>query len=69
MEEERAKLSEKKRLIMLNFDRLCNQNKNFSRLTGVRLSEFRKIICKLSSKWKDVQKKIPSLFQYHRWNL
>ena len=42
---------------MLSFDRLCNQKKNFSRLTGVKLSEFREIVCKVSPKWKEIQKK------------
>ena len=28
---------------MLNFEKLCNQNKKFSRLTGVKLEEFLEI--------------------------
>ena len=42
---------------MLNFERLCNQKKNFSRLTGIKLSEFREIVFKVSPKWKEVQQK------------
>lgn len=42
---------------MLGFDRLCNQNKKFSRLTGVKLEEFREIVRKVRSKWNDFQKK------------
>ena len=42
---------------MLSFDKLCSQKKNFSRLTGVKLSEFREIFHAVSPKWKKVQKK------------
>ena len=42
---------------MLSFDKLCNQNKTFSRLTGVKLSEFREIICKVRPKWEEIQRK------------
>ena len=42
---------------MLSFDRLCNEKKNFSRLTGVRLNEFHEIIRKVSPKWEEIQRK------------
>ena len=42
---------------MLSFDRLCKQSKDFSRLTGVKLEEFREIIRKVAPKWKKFQKK------------
>ena len=41
---------------MLSFDKLCNQKKNFSRLTGVKLSEFREIVCKVGPKWEELGK-------------
>ena len=40
---------------MLSFERLCNKEKNFSRLTGVRLDEFREIIRKVRPKWTEIQ--------------
>ena len=42
---------------MLSFDRLCNQKKNFSRLTGTKLDEFREIIHKVRPKWEEIQRK------------
>lgn len=42
---------------MLSFERVCNQKKNFSRLTGVKLSEFCEILRKVSPKWDEVQQK------------
>ncbi len=41
---------------MLSFDRLCSQSKDFSRLTGVKLKEFREIIRKVTPKWEEFQK-------------
>ena len=41
---------------MLSFDKLCNQKKNFSRLTGVKLSEFREIVCKVGPKREELGK-------------
>ena len=50
--------SAKKRVkIMLSFDRLCNQSKKFSRLTGVKLEEFREIVRKVRPKWNAFQQK------------
>jgi len=34
---------------MLSFNKLSKQNKNFSRLTGVKIEEFREIVQKLVS--------------------
>ena len=42
---------------MLSFERLSNKEKNFSRLTGVRLDEFREIIRKVRPKWTEIQKR------------
>ena len=42
---------------MLSFDRLCNQKKNFSRLIGTKLDEFREIISKVRPKWEEVQRR------------
>ncbi len=42
---------------MLSFDRLCKQNKNFSRLTGVTVDEFREIVRKVTPKWEAFQKR------------
>ena len=47
---------QKEEIIMLSFDKLCNQKKNFSRLTGVKLSEFREIVCKVGPKWEELGK-------------
>jgi len=35
---------------MLSFNKLSKQNKNFSRLTGVKIEEFREIVQKTSPK-------------------
>lgn len=42
---------------MLSFDRLCNQKKNFSRLTGTKLDEFCEIIRKVKPKWEEIQRR------------
>lgn len=42
---------------MLSTDKLCNQSKKFSRLTGVKQEEFRGIVRKVRSKWDAFQKK------------
>ena len=42
---------------MLSFDRLCSRCKDFSRLTGVKLEEFREIIRKVTPRWEEFQKK------------
>ena len=42
---------------MLSFDRLCKQKKNFSRLTGVTVDEFREIVRKVTPKWEAFQKR------------
>ena len=42
---------------MLSFDGLCNQSKKFSRLTGVKLEEFREIVRKVRPKWNAFQQK------------
>ena len=41
---------------MLSFVKLCNQNKNFSRLTGVKLEEFLEIVNKVGLLWEKFQK-------------
>ena len=42
---------------MLSFDKLCNQKKNFSRLTGAKFDEFREIIRKARPKWEEIQRR------------
>ena len=42
---------------MLSFVKLCNQNKKFSRLTGVKLEEFLEIVKKVRPLWEKFQKK------------
>ena len=37
---------------MLSFDKLCNQNREFSRLTGIKLDEFLKIVEKVRPQWE-----------------
>jgi hypothetical protein len=41
---------------MLSFVKLCNQNKKFSRLTGVKLEEFLEIVKKVRPLWEKFQK-------------
>ena len=42
---------------MLSFVKLCNQNKKFSRLSGVKLEEFLEIVKKVRPLWEKFQKK------------
>jgi len=42
---------------MRSFDKLCNQNRNFSRLTGIKLDEFLKIVEKVRPLWEKFQRK------------
>ena len=42
---------------MLSFDKLCNQNRNFSRLTGIKLEEFLEIVEKVRPLWEKFQRK------------
>ena len=42
---------------MLSFNKLSKQNKNFSRLTGVKIEEFHEIVQKTSPKWNEFIRK------------
>ena len=44
-------LAKMKRIKMLSFAKLCNQKKNFSRLSGVTLSDFLEIVRKVRPLW------------------
>ena len=68
---------------MLSFVKLCNQNKKFSRLTGVKLEEFLEIVKKVrpllekfqkskkvsgrSSKLKTLEDEVLMLLMYYRF--
>lgn len=53
---------------MLSFDKLCQQKKNFSRLTGVTLDEFREVVRKVIPKWEAFQKKKKISGRYSKIN-
>ncbi|MDR0631723.1 MAG: transposase family protein [Holosporaceae bacterium] len=40
---------------MLSFKRLCNQRVNFTRLTGVKVEEFREIVAIVRLEWDKLQ--------------
>jgi len=42
---------------MLSFDKFCNQNRNFSRLTGIKLDELLKIVDGVRPQWETFQRK------------
>ena len=42
---------------MLSFNKLCNKRANFTRLTGVKIDNFKEIVEKVRPDWDKLQKK------------